>query len=230
MIKDVAPNLVYGDVFRDKYAKIRFKMYYDLLSSFIRNNTRLLDVGCYTADMVNLMPSTVDYYGIDSDEAALEIAKHRGAEVIKLDLEHEEIPLREKFDIVVATEVLEHLKDPEKAILQIKKMVKNDGVVLISLPNECTLYHRLKVLLGKGINGTGFAPHYHLHFPTVEQDNEFVGRHFTIVQKRYWVHTGVGGKAEKVLSKIPIRFLTMLAKICPSLFARGIIFLCKPKQ
>lgn len=59
--------------------------------------------------------------------------------------------------------------------------------------------------------------------------NEFVGEHFKIIEKRYWVHTGVGGKVEKVPSKISIRFWVMLASIWPSLFARGIIFLCKRK-
>lgn len=59
----------------------------------------VLDVGCYTADLLKFLPPSVDYYGIDNDENALEIVKKRGAKVIKLDLENEEITIDQEFDI-----------------------------------------------------------------------------------------------------------------------------------
>ena len=102
-------DLTYRDVLSDKYSKIRFKIYKDLLSPFLKDDIKLLDVGCYTADMLKLIPFRVDYLGIDFDVNALEIAKQRGAKIIRLDLENEEIPLTEKFDIILATEILEHL-------------------------------------------------------------------------------------------------------------------------
>ena len=83
-----------------------------------------------------------------------------------------------------------------------------------------------KKLFVKGIDGTGFAPHYHLHFPTVRQNDEFIGKHFRIIEKRYWIHTDAGGKLAKLLSKIPDRIWFGFANLWPSLFARGIIYLC----
>jgi SAM-dependent methyltransferase len=222
-----SPSLAYGDVLRDKYARIRFEICLKLLSTYIKNYPKVLDIGCYTADLLKLLPVSVDYYGIDSDENALKIAHERGAKISKIDLENEEIPLDQKFDIIIITELLEHLKDPEKLILQIKHLLKENGVVLISLPNECTLYHRLKVLIGKGIDGTGFSPHYHLHFPTIKQNVEFLEKHFKILKKGYWYHLGVGGKLEKLISKIPDRFWKILANLYPSLFARGGVYLCR---
>jgi len=228
-LKNAAPHLIYGDVFSDKYARVRFEMVNEILSPFLKDGIKILDLGCYTADLLNLLPPTVDYYGVDFDEKALEIAEKRGAYVVKLDLENEKLQFDKKFGIILTTEILEHLKDPEKLVLQVKNLLEENGVVLISLPNECTLYHRLRVFFGKGLDGTGFEPFYHLHFPTIKQSNEFVGKHFRILEKRHWVHVGVGGSAEKILSKIPIRFWAMLAEIWSSLFARGIIFLCGQK-
>jgi len=223
-------NLQYGDMYEaDKYVKLRFRIYKSLLNPFLKNNVKLLDIGCYTADLLKLLPKYIDYYGIDYDETALEIAKKRGAKVIKLDLENEQIPLNQKFDIIVCTEILEHLKDPEKILIQIKRLLKEEGVVIISLPNECTIYHRLKVLFGKGIDGTGFAPHYHLHFPTMKQNTEFVSKHFEIIKKCYWIHTDVGSKIGCLLAKIPDNFWMRLSNLYPSLFARGIIYLVKNK-
>lgn len=214
----------------DKYVKLRFEIYKSLLSPFLKPDIKLLDIGCYTADLLKLLPPFVDYYGIDSDKSALKIAEERGAKILEIDVENEEIHLDQKFDIIIATELLEHLKDPEKLVLKIKYLLKENGVVLISLPNECTLYHRLKVLIGKGIDGTGFLPHYHLHFPTIKQNIEFLEKHFKILKKSYWHHIGVGGKLEKLISKVPDRFWIILANLYPSLFARGGIYLCRVEQ
>ncbi len=223
-------DLQYGNMYEaDKYVRLRFEIYESLLSPFLKESVNVLDIGCYTADLLKLLPTSVDYYGIDSDKEALKIARKRGAKVIKVDLENERIPLDQKFDIILATEILEHLKDPEKLIQQIKHLLKKNGVVLVSLPNECTLYHRLKVLFGRGIDGTGFAPHYHLHFPTIKQNDEFMEKHFKTIEKRYWIHIGVGGKWEKLLSTIPDRIWMRLANLYPSLFARGLIYLAKCK-
>lgn len=220
-------DLIYGDMFRDKYVRMRLNIYNSLLKPFLKSKIKVLDIGCYTGDLLRIFPSQIDYYGIDIDESALEIAKKRGAKVIKLDLENETIPLKQEFDIILATELLEHLKDPERLIEQIKHLLKEDGVVLVSLPNECTIYHRIKVLFGKGIDGTGFACHYHLHFPTIKQNDEFIRKHFKIIGKRYWIHTDVGGILGKILGKVSDKFWLGLAHFWPSLFARGVIYLCR---
>lgn len=212
---------------QDRFVQKRFKLYKVLLTPYLKGKPKILDIGCYTADILRILSHPVNYYGIDADKQALEIAKNRGAKTIRLDIDNEEIPLKEKFDIIIATEILEHLRDPEKLLLQIRHLLKTEGIVLLSLPNECTIYHRLKVLLGKGIDGTAFAPHYHLHFPTIKQSNEFISKHFKIIEKQYWIHTGVGAKLDKFLTKIPDRIWLSLANLWPSLFARGVIYLCR---
>jgi SAM-dependent methyltransferase len=221
-------NCIYGDMYEsDKYVRERFGIYKSLLNPFLKKGVKILDIGCYMADILKILPSHINYYGVDSDYKALEIAKQRGAKTTKVNLETGQIHLNEKFDIVILAELLEHLKDPEKIIIQAKQLLSEDGVILISLPNECTLYHRFKVLFGKGIDGTGFAPHYHLHFPTLKQNDEFVCKYFKIVEKRYWFHLGIGGFFEKLLLIVPNMVWNGLTNLFPALFARGAIYLCK---
>lgn len=224
-------NCIYGDMYeKDKFVRQRFEIYRSLLAPFFEKRgkkIKILDIGCYSGDILRILPKNVDYVGVDSDKKALEIAHQRGARVQRVDLENEPIPLLEKFDIIIISELLEHLKNPEKIFLQIKELLNEGGIVLISLPNECTAYHRFKVLFGRGIDGTGFEPHYHLHFPTLKQNREFIEKHFTIVETRYWFHLGVGGGFEKILSIIPQWLWAGLAHLFPSLFARGGIYLCR---
>lgn len=216
-----------GDMYQDKYVRLRLSTCEKFLRPYLRNGVKILDIGCYTADLLRLIrPSCkVEYYGIDYFEPAIKIAKARGAKVLKIDLDCEQIPLTEKFDIIIANEILEHLKHAENVIHQIKVLLKKNGVVLVTIPNECTLYHRFRALLGKSQDRTGFfEPYYHLHFPTIRQSEEFAEKYFETIKKEYYVYL-IG-----FMDKVGISFWRALARIRPSLFARGIILLCKQKE
>lgn len=223
-------GLIYGDMYKnDLYVRKRFITCAALIAPFIRNGASILDIGCYTADILNVIKEKVDYLGLDSDPEALAIAQKKGAKVLRIDFEKEPINLDRKFDIIMATELLEHLKDPQGLVDQIKPLMSDDGVFLVSLPNECTAYHRIKVLFGQGIDSTGFAPHYHLHFPTMRQNNEFIKNNFQVIKVHYWAHADVGGFIGKAFKALPQAFWEFLARLSPSLFARGVIYLCRKK-
>lgn len=56
----------------------------------------------------------------------------------------EELPWDdEHFDIVICSEVLEHLPEPEKAISEIYRVLKRDGIGIFSTPNRDTYFARL---------------------------------------------------------------------------------------
>ncbi len=52
------------------------------------------------------------------------------------------------------------------------------------------------------MNSTGFAPHYHLHFPTVKQNGESIAKYFKIIKKSFWIHMEVGGRMENLEARI----------------------------
>lgn len=224
-------NLIYGNVLTDNFSRKRFESILAIIGKRLKDNMKVLDIGCYTADILEYLPFSLKYHGIDNDKKALEIAKKRGAIIHFCDVDTKKISIKKyKFDLIIATEILEHLKDPESMLRQMQVLLKHNGFIVVSLPNECTIYHRIKIIFGKGIDGTGFAPHYHMHFPTLKQNKELLLKYFEIVDLKYWVHADIGGILGKITKKIPYIFLMFLAKILPTLFARGAIYLCKKKD
>jgi len=66
------------------------------------------------------------------------------------DLNKEAIPLDdEKVDVVVAGEILEHLINPFNAVREFYRVLKENGTLIVSVPNICSLVNRFKMLFGK---------------------------------------------------------------------------------
>ncbi|MFC1753747.1 class I SAM-dependent methyltransferase [Thermoproteota archaeon] len=224
----------YGDCYKDdKFVRMRYGIVSQMLSLFLSKDTKILDIGCYDGSMFEVLKKDfngLEYIGVDADSTALDIARRRGVKTFNINLESGTLPFKkDSFDVIIVGEILEHLRDPSRTLKKTQEILKPEGVILVSLPNECTFYHRLKVMFGRGIDGTGFAPGYHLHFPTLKQNEEFIGEHFKIFAKRYWYHLGVGGVLEKVISIMPSGFWIGVTNLLPSLFARGAIYLCKKR-
>lgn len=111
---------------------------YDLVDLIPDVRGIILDVGCASgATMKYLFDlGAVDVKGIDVSEESLAVARNSGFDVYKIDLNESSLPFEEKyFDTIILADVLEHLLDPWSVLSNIKKYLKDDGVILISLPN-----------------------------------------------------------------------------------------------
>jgi 2-polyprenyl-3-methyl-5-hydroxy-6-metoxy-1,4-benzoquinol methylase len=67
----------------------------------------------------------------------------------KVDLECEQINIKNKTqDIILCFMVLEHLRDPENLISEISRMIKNEGLIIMSIPNIASFLSRARLLFG----------------------------------------------------------------------------------
>ncbi len=56
------------------------------------------------------------------------------------------LPFKKEFDIVISSQVLEHLKDDRKALKTISTFIKYNGILLITIPNTRRFKVRARVL------------------------------------------------------------------------------------
>lgn len=103
------------------------------------NNTCILDVGCGNGYLVNYLISLgYNAYGTDASEKGITIAKQSNPDRFFVqDLSTDKLPeelQHLKFDTVIATEVIEHLYDPEDFIVFCKQALGNKGEIILSTP------------------------------------------------------------------------------------------------
>jgi SAM-dependent methyltransferase len=82
-------------------------------------------------------------------------------------LEGLEGPWREKFDVVVAGDILEHLPRPERLLDLLKPLFARDGTLMLSLPNVANVTVRTSLALGRfPYADRGILDRTHLRFYT----------------------------------------------------------------
>ncbi|MFZ6004963.1 MAG: methyltransferase domain-containing protein [Actinomycetota bacterium] len=116
-----------------------------------RRALRILDLGCadgFVASGLRQLGHRVT--GVDM--VARPGVKDRLDEFVEADLDHG-LPLAladgKPFDLVVAADVLEHVRDPESLLRELHDVLAPDGRVLVSVPNFGHWYPRLRVALGR---------------------------------------------------------------------------------
>jgi 2-polyprenyl-3-methyl-5-hydroxy-6-metoxy-1,4-benzoquinol methylase len=108
---------------------------------------------------------------------------------VKGEVDKLEIPPA-SFDRIVCTEVLEHAREPEAILRAMRRMLKPDGVAVVTVPND-PLILRLKALVRRSPAGWWLgdrvewgADVYHLHKWTPSEFRRVLERHFRITEFR----------------------------------------------
>lgn len=107
----------------------------------ILKDAEILDIGCSTGYLLSVLKK-VGYKNLLGIEPALKckkIAKEKyGLKVETSDLNT--FNSSKKYDLIILSMVLEHLVEVKNSIKKIKKLLKNDGYLYISVPSTSNFY------------------------------------------------------------------------------------------
>ena len=110
---------------------------------------RVLDLGCRYGALTRAYAPGNDVVGVDVDREALAEAATLGIETRWADVD-EPLPFDDaSFDVVVAGELLEHVRDPERLVGEVRRVLRPGGRFVASVPNAFRLKNRLRFLLGR---------------------------------------------------------------------------------
>ena len=110
---------------------------------------RVLDLGCRDGALTQTYLAGNDVVGVDADREALAEAAKLGIETHWADLDQPLDFPDASFDVVVAGELLEHLRDPHRLVAGIRRLLRPGGTFVASVPNAYRLKGRLLFLVGR---------------------------------------------------------------------------------
>ncbi len=112
---------------------------------------RVLDVGCgdgFATSVAARRNPGHQFAGLDWSARSLAQARERGVSVLRAGLDSR-LPVRSaSVDVVIMSEVIEHLVDTDSAVEEAHRVLKPGGSLLLSTPNLAAWYNRGLLALG----------------------------------------------------------------------------------
>jgi len=138
----------------EKYQKIIRDKEWEDIKTHIPENSFFLDVGCGAGDNLLRAKNQLNckVTGIDPFPGEQGVGRYQSEELKEIIIDKgfaENLPYEnESFDVVFCSHVLEHVNNEEKSLLEIRRVLKKDGVLIIGMPTALmSLISYISILL-----------------------------------------------------------------------------------
>jgi ubiquinone/menaquinone biosynthesis C-methylase UbiE len=143
--------------FDDRFVTVSKKLANLIRNTKVSGRVKLLDIamgdGVYERMLPKELLDRCDIYAIDISKTQLNRIKDIITEGKIVDLNSEKLPYKDNtFDIVIVSELLEHVFYPDKVLSEAVRVLKKDGRFLLTYPNSGALQLRLSLFF------TGSSP------------------------------------------------------------------------
>ena len=130
-----------------------YRLILDILEPNLGDEKKVLDVGCGAGTLSFYMASKGNYVkGIDISSGVIKACKLT-AKVLGLEentnFQTEDFSKKkidERFDLVICSEVLEHIKNDKLAVKKLFNFLKSEGILLLSVPSQNAPLFRLGLI------------------------------------------------------------------------------------
>ena len=105
---------------------------------------KIIDIGCGLGWYLSALDNKWEKYGTDISSFALKNASNY-CKTIQGDIEKllKQKKIKKKFDYIIFSHVIEHLKNPIKVLKKLRGILKKNGILLIETPNFDSAAFRL---------------------------------------------------------------------------------------
>jgi 2-polyprenyl-3-methyl-5-hydroxy-6-metoxy-1,4-benzoquinol methylase len=146
------------DLFVNKIVKNRIRAYEKILK---RKPLNILEVGCGTAVISDgFLLNGVQYTGVEFDKNFYNFAKSKSRNVVYGDFL--KTNFEKKFDILFASQVVEHIDEPNIFFKKCNEVLKKDGILHIDVPNDRSLISCLRKIFKNNKYYGAIRPPYHM--------------------------------------------------------------------
>lgn len=207
------------------------------MAGMIGSGKKVLEIGCATGYVGKYLKEKRQcrVSGVELNPDAAAMARQHYEKVVIGDAAALQIydQFSEKFDVILCSNVLEHLTDPAATLARLKKLLAPDGYFVIALPNIAHWSIRLKLLFGNFnyTEGGGILDNTHLKFFTLKTAEQLLKNAGLKIER--WSFDWDNGipKFNGLLLRVPAvgpAVLKCFYSLRPSLFGFQFIFKAKP--
>lgn len=145
ILNQVPVNYYERGVQKNLLQRIWHSRKYKILVEFIDKDIKnILDVGCasgHVSSRIKHAFPNASVVGVDLYKKGIESAKVRHRDIDFVHADAKKLPFKDKsFDVILCTETLEHVTDPKLVLLEIKRVLQDDGSLIVSMDSGNFLF------------------------------------------------------------------------------------------
>jgi methionine biosynthesis protein MetW len=211
------------------------KIKYILHPSKLKNK-KILDLGCgdgrFAEEIINVSNCTI--YGLDSNKLAISEARRRKIKAKVYDIE-KALPYDDQsFDVIFLLDTLEHLYNIDHIFCEIHRVLKKDGIIVVSFVNSFDLKNRILLLTGKEMMHWAHKKYHHrswnnphIRFPRVADVADLLKKYHLYIQKIQYNFNSAG----IIPQRFTPRFMRkLILKLFPNLFSGKFVILASKRE
>lgn len=139
----------------------------EMILKYADTSDKILDVGCSDGKILKELEIR-DYrnlYGVDIQSKSNESFRGTSIRYKQCDVENDPIPFKGSFDIIIISDVLEHLFSPQTVLFDLRKKLSKKGIIIFSVPNAGWFLNGILLTFfpSKLFASTAFGPWGHTH-------------------------------------------------------------------
>lgn len=180
--EELADDDIHSQMYESKNPIVRYisRKRLESISSLIDDSSKpkILEIGCGDGFVLKTLESkSAELHGIDISTKRVERAKRFLPHAKICEADAENLPFEDNcFNVTVCSEVLEHLKNPQKAVEEMIRVTKKSGDMIVSVPNEFNWHIGRLLLLRFPLK----IPDHLNKFSVKELDGMFNRRHIKL--------------------------------------------------
>jgi len=160
-VNSIPSDEYYDEYYRDQskyegtrqheiHAMFTFDTIKYVLKKYILKNANILDVGCSTGALLNLIKTQgyTNLLGIEPAPECKQIAKKKyNVDVITSTLDN--FKKTGRYDLIIYSAVLEHLAELRATIIKSSSLLKDNGMIFIGVPDTENFYRKFEEPFGE---------------------------------------------------------------------------------
>lgn len=174
------------------------RRYYALRS--IHKPGRLLDVGCGDGVFLENLNSSWQKFGFEPSEAGQKQLAQKAIQTFDVS---KDVDVNQKFDVITLWQSFEHVAEPSVLLQQLRRLIKDDGTIFISVPNFASLQAKIFGAYWFHLDPTRHLYHYEpKQLKTILENNGYQVMHMGTHSYEY----GVFGWWQSFFNLLPFEF------------------------
>ncbi len=132
----------------------------------LSGSEKIIDIGCgsgtFTMELAKKYPKT-KIIGIDISQAVIGFAKKKAKKEGIKNVDFLVSPINKlpkqasNSDVAIVSHLIEHIKKPKEALMEVKKMLKKGGRLFLTTPNYLSLWPLAEIVFDKTMAKKGYS-------------------------------------------------------------------------